>query len=45
VTLDIPSSALQVFLHGAMVTVPGAYRFDVGGASNELSLHLAFAVA
>ncbi|MGA2294650.1 MAG: glycoside hydrolase family 3 C-terminal domain-containing protein [Acidimicrobiales bacterium] len=45
VALAIPSSALQVFLHGTMVTVPGTYRFDVGQASNELPLHLAFNVS
>jgi len=39
ITLVVPKTAFQVFLHGSFKTVPGQCGIDIGQSSAELSIH------
>jgi beta-glucosidase len=41
VNITVPNSAFQVYLQGAMTTVPGQYFINVGQSSEDLPLQLA----
>ena len=40
VTMTIPASGFEVFLHNSYTTVPGQYGIDIGQSSTDLPIHL-----